>query len=477
MANALKQHQPLSKSDTGAQVTPLREQQTRVLQQLDCMHNIEPSHVQRLAELAVVRSFSADATIISEQTAHRFLYIILQGSICLQLHDRAGREVLIGYLNRGDCFGEGALFGDQFRSAAAQAETTCYLMQLPIAEVASLLPQAPELEAMLRSIYRHRLVASTLARVPLFSQLLPFTRVEIGDMLKQSAYERGSYILREGERSNAFYLIESGQVVVESQGQALAHLDEGDFFGEMSLLSDTPHNADVRTLTPTQVLMLPAIDFRRLLEHYPGLAEKLREVVEARRQSGTMMQHDPERSKNLALALDTGALRGRQVMVRDTQLCPSTCHACMDACAARFGRPRLNTHAPQIGELAIVDVCRQCRVGAECVEACPEHALQWNEHGALIVTDACTGCGECVQMCPYDAVQLVPQLDSYSSPLWLLWRRIQQLRTPHIPLESGSPRALADKCDMCAGYKDMACIRSCPSGALRLVPIEELFPL
>lgn len=476
MASSVKHRTPaLQKSDPVTQGAAFKEHQTRVLTQLDCMHAIEQHHIQQLAELAVVRSFPMGATIISEHTAYSFLYIILHGSICLRLHDRAGREVLIGYLNRGDCFGEGALFGDQFRSAAAQAETSCYVIQVPISDLNALLPQAPELESMLRGIYRHRLVASTLARVPLFNQLLPLTRVEIGEMLEQCSYERDSYILREGERSNAFYMIESGQVVVESQGQALAHLDEGDFFGEMALLSDGPHNADVRTLTPTQVLMLPALAFRNLLEHYPGLAEKLREVVEARRKSGSIMQHDPLRSERLALALDNGALRGRHVMVRDAHLCPSTCHACMDACASRFGRARLNTRGIQIGDLAIVDVCRQCRFGAECVEACPENALQWNEHGALVVVASkCTGCGQCVQMCPYDAIQLSPQVDAHSSPMWALWRHLQQLRRPHISLEPLVARHLADKCDLCAGYSDMACMRACPTGALRLISIDEL---
>ena len=53
------------------------------------------------------------------------------------------------------------------------------------------------------------------------------------------------------------------------------------------------------------------------------------------------------------------------------------------------GRARLN--GVLIDEWDVTTSCRQCRVGAECAEACPEDALKWDASGALKVTGACTG--------------------------------------------------------------------------------------
>lgn len=455
----------------------LRQRQASALAQLDCLKGVALEHLRRLASLSTLRAFTPGSVIMNERTPGHFLYLVLHGTICLTLHDRAGREVLIGFLNRGDCFGEGQLFGDQFRSATAQAETVCYLLQLPLAEMRALLEHAPELATVLRTVYRNRLVDSTLGRVPLFSQLSPLARAGIADALLQKQYPRGATIIHEGAPGEALYLVESGQVVVEQCGDIIAYLDEGDFFGEMSLLTESPHNADIKTLTPVEVLVLPAAAFRRLLWQQPLLAAQLKEVVERRRVAGSTIRHDSERTQQLAAALNRGLLRGRHVLVRNPELCDDNCRICEEACAARHGHARIHMNGALLNGLDVTDSCRQCRVGAECAEVCPVEAIQWNNRGALIVTDSCTGCGECVSACPYDAVHLVPRERQETSPLWALWSRLKHLREPTIPLESVQPQYRADKCDLCHGYSDLACVSACPTGALRLAPVEEVFPL
>jgi CRP-like cAMP-binding protein/ferredoxin len=454
-----------------------RLRQADALAQLDCLHNVPIEHLLRLIDMCVLRAFIPSTIILNERAPCEFLYLILRGTISLTLHDRDDHEVLIGILNRGDCFSEGPLFGDLFRGATVQAETICYLLQLPLDDVRALLPEAPELAAALRKIYRQRLVESTLGRVPFFSQLSPVERARIAALLLPQHYLRGSTIIHEGAPGDALYLIEAGQVVVEQAGQTIAHLDEGDFFGEMSLLAQEPHNADIRTLTPVEVLALPAADFARLLKQQPALAAQLRKVVERRSAANVAMRHDRTRVDQLSAAVDRGLLRGTHALVRDPQLCDDNCRICADACASRHGHTRIHMNGVMLNGLDVTDSCRQCRVGAECVESCRYDAIQWNTHGALVITDNCTGCGDCVPACPYGAVKLVPNESTNTSPLWSLWRQVKRLKHPLIPLTTTEPPQRADKCDLCHGYEDLACVSACPTGALRLVPVEELFPL
>jgi CRP-like cAMP-binding protein/Fe-S-cluster-containing hydrogenase component 2 len=453
-----------------------RRRQIDALAQLDCIHGVPTEHLAQLSALCVLRAFVPGTIILNERRPCDFLYLILRGTVSLTLHDRDGHEVLIGVLNRGDCFGEGSLFGDLFRGATVQAETICYLLQLPLDNVREMLLSAPELATALRLIYRQRLIEGTLGRVPLFGQLSPLERAQIAALLHPQFYARGATIIHEGAPGDALYLIEAGQVVVEQGGQTIAHLDEGDFFGEMSLLAQEPHNADIRALTPIEVLALPAVAFARLLRQQPTLAVQLHEVVARRSASSAAMRHDSARVHQLTAAVDRGLLRGTHVLVRDPKLCPEGCHICETACATRHGRTRIHTDGIMLSGLDVTDSCRQCRVGAECVEACPSDAIQWNARGALIITDNCTGCGSCVTACPYDAVTMV-QTEPADTLLWSLWRQIKRMKRTTIPLEAAESTQRADKCDLCHGYDDLACVSACPTGALRLMPVEELFPL
>lgn len=486
MASKLAQRPSPAPAGAQALLLAQRQEQQRhaglaTLQSLDCLRQVPVEELRRLLDVCIFRAFTPGAVILSEQEPSRCLYFVLQGSVQLTLHDKDGHEVLVGVLGRGDCCGEGPIFSDFFRRAGAYAESSCYAIQIALPDVRALLPALPQFNAALREVYRRRMIESTLARVPLFSRLLPLERLALAALLQPSHHPRGSAIMRQGERGEALYLVETGQLLVEQSGQTIASLGEGDFFGEIALLSDQPHNATVRALTATDVLALPAADFHRLLEQRPDMEAQLRVVVERRLANGANLRNDKDRARQLMLAVNHGMLRGSHLLVRTPELCAPDCRICEDACTRRHGQPRLRLNGVQIGELDVVDTCRQCRVGAECVESCPEDAIEWNDRGALVINNKCTGCGACIEACPYDAVTRVPNRAVQSDgPLWQLWnalRRRTRRNSTLIPLEPLHHTHRADKCDLCHGYDDMACVSACPTGALRLAPIEELFPL
>jgi len=455
-----------------------RKERREALQSLDCLRDVPNAELERLTELGVLRAFAVGTTILSERKFGEFLYLVLRGTVRVTLHDRDGREVLLGVLDRGDCIGEGPLFGDYFRRVTAVVERPCNLLQVPLAEVRTLLATAPHLFEALRTTYRQRLSHTTLGRVPLFNKLAHIDRAAMLGLLRPSTYERGEAVVTQGTPGQALYLIEAGQAVVERNNLPIAYLDEGDFFGEMSLLDGKPHNATVRAMTPLTVVALPAQDLQMLLERNPALASNLQTVVAERRVAAAHMVGDRDRSRQLTAAVQNGLLRGSNILARVPALCPVGCRICETACADRFGQTRLHLNGTAIGELDVVNACRQCRVGAECSEVCPEDALTWDERGVLVVNDRCTGCGLCVDACPYDAVELPPAKLERSGPLWQLLAQMQQrVRHPTIPLEPVRSAQRASKCDLCHGYGNMACLSACPTGSLRLIPVEELFPL
>jgi CRP-like cAMP-binding protein len=88
------------------------------------------------------------------------------------------------------------------------------------------------------------------------------------------------YLIQEGERSDAFYVIREGTVavfrdVVGDPVQLLAHLHRGDFFGEMGLFGIGEQQASVRTTVPCRVLKITRRDLLGFLDEHPKIRRKL----------------------------------------------------------------------------------------------------------------------------------------------------------------------------------------------------------
>ena len=121
-----------------------------------------------------------------------------------------------------------------------------------------------------------------VARVPLFARLDAAAIADLVAMLRARTVPAGATIIRKGERGDAMYLIASGRVEVES-ANGKVRLEEGDFFGEIALLSREPRSATVMALRPTDLLVLDADDFMRLVDRLPDVGAKVDAVAKERR--------------------------------------------------------------------------------------------------------------------------------------------------------------------------------------------------
>ena len=119
--------------------------------------------------------------------------------------------------------------------------------------------------------------SNILKAVPLFSSMNEEQLNLLQPCLQQRSYPRGSFILREGEQTDALYLIVSGRVKVlipDEQGREviLAVLGVNEFFGEMGLLDGQPSSASVETLEACRMLRLSKAGFTAALQQNFELA-------------------------------------------------------------------------------------------------------------------------------------------------------------------------------------------------------------
>ena len=457
-----------------------RQRRLALLEGLACLSDVPQGELVSLNELCTLRLFQNGSQVVGRQPGGDVLFLILRGRLQLHVRDSTGHEVNLGTLGPGDCCGEGPLFGERFLSMRIIAESDCSLLQIAVADLRNAQRSLPMLIAALRRTYRWRVIDSALARVPLFNRLAPTERAILATRLRPLRYERDERIVKQGGSADMLYLIGSGQVRVAHGALELLLLGEGDFFGEIALLSDRPYPVEVRSTTPTDLLALPRTEFEQLLGQHPNLATQLQAPLEQRRQTMAAIGTDHEHAGVLEPAVRAGMLRGTHLLVRNPELCEPDCHRCEQGCAERHGRARLQLDGQMINGLEVADSCRQCTLDAECAAVCPADAFERTGNGALLVTDRCIGCGKCVPACPYDAVASVglPSVRPAPGQLFTLLRTTFERIRRHqiIPLDPIALHQRADKCDLCHGFADLACVSHCPSDALRLIAVEELFP-
>jgi CRP-like cAMP-binding protein len=110
-----------------------------------------------------------------------------------------------------------------------------------------------------------------LRQVSLFEGLLPVHLRRMAGLAQEMGYKRGEAVFKHGDEGDGLYLIVSGSIrisrTVSGMGEeALAILQPGMYFGEMSIVDDdSPRSADAIAHEETRLIKLPKDDLRDLM--------------------------------------------------------------------------------------------------------------------------------------------------------------------------------------------------------------------
>ena len=119
------------------------------------------------------------------------------------------------------------------------------------------LPRMRRLDGRLTAPYGLDLLTS----IPMFLPLAPSVVDGLAHKLVRTPVAAGDVVLREGEDSDRFFVIESGLVEVTHGDTVLRREGPGEFFGEIGLLRDVPRTATVTAVEDTVLLVLGRDEF------------------------------------------------------------------------------------------------------------------------------------------------------------------------------------------------------------------------
>jgi CRP-like cAMP-binding protein len=118
-----------------------------------------------------------------------------------------------------------------------------------------------------------------ISHVPLFERCSKRELEAIASLADQVEREEGRVLVREGELGREFWVVVDGIAEVSRDGQTLAALGAGDFFGEIALVSNVPRTATVTAASALVGLVISSRDFWTLLDESPKTQRKILETV------------------------------------------------------------------------------------------------------------------------------------------------------------------------------------------------------
>jgi len=127
--------------------------------------------------------------------------------------------------------------------------------------------------------------AARLKQFPILEKLPHDVLAELAPYFTTRTFPRGREIVCQNDPGDQFYIIARGTVGVwrteEQTGNTMrvAVLQDGDFFGEITLITGFPRTATVRSETVCTCISLGRGQFNRLIDRFPDLRRELSDVA------------------------------------------------------------------------------------------------------------------------------------------------------------------------------------------------------
>jgi len=121
-----------------------------------------------------------------------------------------------------------------------------------------------------------------LKKVPLFSRLDKKALQDVGHIADELDLPAGKEMATEGDRGREFFVLLDGEAEVTRRGSRINTMKQGDFFGEIALVTKMPRTASVVATTDVRVLVITVRAFDALLKKSPEVGRSVAEALAER---------------------------------------------------------------------------------------------------------------------------------------------------------------------------------------------------
>ncbi|XP_022235013.1 cGMP-dependent protein kinase, isozyme 2 forms cD4/T1/T3A/T3B-like isoform X2 [Limulus polyphemus] len=240
------------------------------------MKNLEIVQIGEITDCMYPVEYAKDSLIIKEGEVGSVVFVMEEGKVEVS-KDRK----FLCTLGPGKVFGELAILYNCTRTATVKAIMDCKLWAIE--------RQCFQTIMMRTGLVRQAEYTDFLKSVPTFRKLNEETLIKIADVLEETSYNKGDYIIRQGARGDTFFIISKGKVKVTMKVSELDEerfircLEYGDFFGEKALQGEDVRTANIIADDPEGVtcLVIDRESFNQLISNIDEIKKKRYDEEEA----------------------------------------------------------------------------------------------------------------------------------------------------------------------------------------------------
>ncbi|NWT77770.1 KGP2 kinase, partial [Lanius ludovicianus] len=211
---------------------------TDALNKNQFLKRLEPHQTRDMVECMYERTFQQGSYVIRQGEPGNHIFVLKEGSLEVFQQNK-----LLSSIPVWTAFGELAILYNCTRTASVKAITNVKTWALDREVFQNIMRVTAQT--------RQEQYRNFLRSVSLLKNLPEDKLTKIMDCLEVEYYDKGDYVIREGEEGNTFFIIAKGKVIVtqstadHSQPQVIKNLHKGDYFGEKALISDDVRSANV----------------------------------------------------------------------------------------------------------------------------------------------------------------------------------------------------------------------------------------
>ncbi|XP_059401203.1 cGMP-dependent protein kinase 1-like isoform X1 [Carassius carassius] len=222
------------------------------------MKHLEASQILTIMDCMYPTTLAQGCCVIQEGDDGSTVYILEEGSV-----EVTKGEQKLCTIEPGKVFGELAILYNCTRTATVTALTDIKLWAIDRQGFQTIMMRA--------GLLKHSNYMEFLRSVPSFKTLTEDVLSKLADVLEETHYSDGDYIIRQGATGDTFFIISEGQVSVTQQKSAseepvfLSTLSTGDWFGEQALKGEDVRTANVTAVGDVTCLVVDRESFKQLI--------------------------------------------------------------------------------------------------------------------------------------------------------------------------------------------------------------------